>query len=59
MWQIKDFLSLEDCEALIEEGRLGERPEKVYSKSRVPCEESLYSIYHIALYVLYVIVLVI
>ena len=27
----------EDCEALIEEGRLGERPSKVYSKSRAPC----------------------
>ncbi|CAK9036766.1 unnamed protein product [Durusdinium trenchii] len=39
VWRLRGFLSKEDCQQLIEEGRSGLRPEKVYTKSRVLFDE--------------------
>jgi len=39
VWLIKNFLTAEDCNALIEEGRKGLRPEKVYEGSFVVFDE--------------------
>eukprot|EP00434_Breviolum_minutum_P003070 symbB.v1.2.002702.t1/scaffold145.1/size471898/4 len=39
VWKLRKFLNAEDCQQLIQEGRQGLRPEKVYAKSRVLFDE--------------------